>query len=956
MSIQITGTTERNFAYRHNGPRRVEIQEMLECLSVDSLDQLAEVVVPEQIMVSGSLDLPAALSEVELLEDMRNIASGNQLFKSYIGLGYYDCITPPVILRNIIENPGWYTQYTPYQAEISQGRLEAMLNFQTMICDLTKMECANSSMLDEATAAAEAMTMCRRVLGRKNKSNTFFVSERCLPQTIAVVETRARALGINVVVGDHTKWDFSTATFGVLVQYPDADGVIEDYSGFFRLAHENGAMTVAAADLMSLVLLTPPGEFGADVAVGSSQRFGVPLGYGGPHAGYMATSESYKRQLPGRLVGVSVDSNGKPGLRLALQTREQHIRRDRATSNICTAQVLLAVVASMYAVYHGPDGLVEIATSIHKRAVGLAGAVKSLGYTVSSSSFFDTVHVIDGPIGPDELMSRALADGINLRRSEDGVSISIDETTKDIDLSGLIKIFGGDELSVNTDESSLGSFVRKSRFLEHPTFHRYRSETELLRYMNKLQSRDLSLTTSMIPLGSCTMKLNATAEMIPVTWREFGGVHPFVPVEQMEGYTTLFSRLEVMLAEITGFDAVSLQPNAGSQGEYAGLGVIRAWHDARGDQDRIICIIPMSAHGTNPASAVMAGMKVVPVKCDDAGNIDLEHLKEMAEKYSETLAAIMVTYPSTHGVFESTIVEICDIIHNNGGQVYLDGANMNAMLGLCKPGKFGADVCHLNLHKTFAIPHGGGGPGVGPICVLEHLAPHLPDHPLIEMGGEDSMGAVSAAPWGSSSVLPISYSFISMMGPDGLKAASQLAILNANYIAKRLAGDYPILYKGAGGWVAHECILDLRPITAASGVSVEDVAKRLMDYGFHAPTMSWPVAGTLMVEPTESEGKEELDRFCDAMISIRQEIREVEEGSADREVNLLTGSPHTAEALLSDAWDRPYSRERAGFPYAASREHKFWPVVGRVDNAWGDRNFACLCPSMESFSEDGEGV
>ncbi len=954
MSILRTETIEKNFAYRHNGPRSAELREMLAYLGVDSLDQLSKAVVPAEILVGAELDLPSALSEQELLADMSNIASGNQMFKSYIGLGYSNCITPPVILRNIIENPGWYTQYTPYQAEISQGRLEAMLNFQTVICDLTKMECANSSMLDEATAAAEAMTMCRRVLGRKNKSNTFFVSERCLPQTIAVVQTRAKALGIVVVVGDHASWDFSTDTFGVLVQYPDVDGSIEDYSNFFKLAHDNGAMTVAAADLLSLALLTPPGEFGADVAVGSSQRFGVPLGYGGPHAGYMATSESYKRQLPGRLVGVSVDSNGKPGLRLALQTREQHIRRDRATSNICTAQVLLAVVASMYAVYHGPDGLEEIASSVHKRATVLAESLKALGYTLSEAPFFDTVHVVGGPVEADTLMSVALDASVNLRRSESGVTISLDETVTDDDLYELLQIFGDDATPVSAEGGDFGKFTRKSTFLQHPTFHRYRSETELLRYMNKLQSRDLSLTTSMIPLGSCTMKLNATAEMIPVTWREFGGLHPLVPVEQAEGYTALFSRLEAMLAEITGFDAVSLQPNAGSQGEYAGLGVIRAWHDARGDQDRTICIIPMSAHGTNPASAVMAGMKVVPVKCDDSGNIDVAHLREMAEKYSDILAAIMVTYPSTHGVFESTIVEICDIIHENGGQVYLDGANMNAMLGLCKPGKFGADVCHLNLHKTFSIPHGGGGPGVGPICVLEHLAPHLPNHPLIEMGGSESMGPVSAAPWGSASVLPISYAFIAMMGPDGLKAASQIAILNANYIAKTLSSHYPILYKGAGGWVAHECILDLRPLTAASGISVEDVAKRLMDYGFHAPTMSWPVVGTLMVEPTESEGKEELDRFCDAMISIRKEIREVEDGVADREVNLLTGSPHTAEALLSDSWDRPYSRERAGFPYPASRQHKFWPVVGRVDNAWGDRNFACLCPSMDSFSEESE--
>jgi glycine dehydrogenase len=940
------------FADRHNGPRSAEVEHMLGALGVSSLDALVQAVVPAAILIQEDLDLPPAQTEQEALASLADLAAKNTVNRSYLGLGYADCVTPPVILRNILENPGWYTQYTPYQAEISQGRLEALLNFQTVVTDLTGLEIANSSLLDEATAAAEAMTLCQRVLGRKNKATAFFVSERCHPQTIAVIQTRAEPLGVTVIVGDHEIFDFSTPVFGAVVQYPCTDGAVLDYAAFAEKVHAQGALLIVAADLMSLCLLRPPSEFGADVVVGNSQRFGVPLGFGGPHAAFMATREAYKRQIPGRIVGLSKDVHGNPALRLALQTREQHIRRDRATSNICTAQVLLAVVASMYAVYHGPDGLRRIAGNIRNHCAWLEGALKGLGYKSVHGLAFDTLRFGGGPRTATEIQAAALALGINLRSEGEDIIVALDETVGRADLVDLVCAFGGSQADLGspTEAPAIPSLhARTSAFCSHPTFARYQSETELLRYTHKLQSRDLSLTTSMIPLGSCTMKLNATAEMIPVTWKALGGLHPFAPQDQCQGYSQLFTELEAWLAEITGFAATSLQPNAGSQGEYAGLGVIRAYHRDRGDEARDICLIPTSAHGTNPASAVMAGMRVVAIQCDDDGNIDMADLRNKAAQHGDSLAALMVTYPSTHGVFEQTISEICDVVHQNGGLVYLDGANMNAMVGLCKPGAIGADVCHLNLHKTFCIPHGGGGPGMGPICVASHLAPYLPGHPLVDMGGERAIGAISAAPWGSPSILPISYAYIAMMGPDGLKRASQLAILNANYIAKRLEPHFPVLYKGQGGWVAHECILDLRGFKATAGIGVEDVAKRLMDYGFHAPTMSWPVVGTLMVEPTESEGLEELDRFCEAMIAIRGEIQAIEDGEADRERNVLTDAPHTAASLLGDGFDAPYTRAAAAYPAPWTREHKFWPVVGRIDNAWGDRNLVCACPPMEAY-------
>ena len=943
------------FVDRHNGPREAEVESMLASVGLPSLEALTQAVVPEAIRLQEALKLPEALTEQEALDALAMLADENQVYRSYLGLGYADCVTPPVILRNILENPGWYTQYTPYQAEISQGRLEALLNFQTLVTELTGLEISNSSLLDEATAAAEAMTFCQRVLGRKNTSKTFFVSEHCHPQTIAVMQTRAEPLGIEILVGDHESFDFSTPIVGALVQYPYSNGSVVDYTSFAEKVHNAGALLVVAADLLSLCLLRPPGEFGADVVVGNSQRFGVPLGFGGPHAAFMATSEAYKRQIPGRIVGVSKDVHGNPALRLALQTREQHIRRDRATSNICTAQVLLAVVASMYAVYHGEEGLKRIASRIRNHAGWLSAELGCLGYTQHNEEYFDTLRFSGGPRSAAEIQAAAQELGINLRLVGDQVIVALDETVERVDLQDLLQAFGGAELGAPVEASAIGDTHRRtSAFCTHPSFKRYRSETELLRYTHRLQSRDLSLTTSMIPLGSCTMKLNATAEMIPVTWRSLGGLHPFAPKEQAEGYMQLFEDLESWLSEITGFQGCSLQPNAGSQGEYAGLGVIRAYHLSRNEPHRDICLIPSSAHGTNPASAVMAGMKVVAIKCDDEGNIDLEDLTAKSEQYKDTLSALMVTYPSTHGVFEETIATICAIVHERGGQVYLDGANMNAMVGLCRPGDFGADVCHLNLHKTFCIPHGGGGPGMGPICVAEHLTPFLPGHPLIETGGSSAMGAVSAAPWGSPSILPISYAYIAMMGASGLTRASAIAILNANYIAKRLEPHFPVLYKGKGGWVAHECILDLRGFKATTGIGVEDVAKRLMDYGYHAPTMSWPVVGTLMVEPTESEGLEELDRFCDAMIKIRAEIRDIEEGRAQQGNNVLTNAPHTAASLLSDEWDRPYSREEAAYPAFWTKDHKFWPHVGRIDNAWGDRNLVCACPPMEAYaSEDG---
>nr|WP_242022168.1 aminomethyl-transferring glycine dehydrogenase [Trichocoleus sp. FACHB-90] len=951
-----------SFADRHIGPNPDEVGQMLEVLGLKDLDALVEKTVPQTIRLKGSLQLPEPKSEYAAIALLKEIASKNQVFRSFIGMGYHDCITPPVIQRNILENPGWYTAYTPYQAEIAQGRLEALLNFQTMIIDLTGLEIANASLLDEATAAAEAMTMSYGIC--KNKANAFFVSKDCHPQTIEVVQTRAIPLGIDVIVGDFQTFDFQQPVFGVLLQYPASDGRIYDYRSFVEKAHAVGALVTVAADPLSLTLLTPPGEFGADIAVGSTQRFGIPLGYGGPHAAYFATKEEYKRQVPGRIVGVSKDSQGNPALRLALQTREQHIRRDKATSNICTAQVLLAVMAGMYAVYHGPAGLRNIAENIHNLTVLLAEGLKRLGYSIGNENYFDTLRVELGDNAThrlrdrnlEEILQRCQARQINLR-IDTTIGITLDETTTLADVIDLLEIFAlSDSLPFTVEElapKSNSPFSRTSNYLTHPVFNRYHSETELLRYMHRLQAKDLSLTTSMIPLGSCTMKLNATSEMLPVTWSEFGKIHPFAPPSQTRGYQVLFQQLEEWLAQITGFAGISLQPNAGSQGEYAGLLVIRQYHESRGETHRNICLIPQSAHGTNPASAVMCGMKVVPVNCDTQGNVDLDDLKAKAQKHKSELAALMVTYPSTHGVFEEPIREICDVIHANGGQVYMDGANMNAQVGLCRPGDFGADVCHLNLHKTFCIPHGGGGPGMGPIGVAPHLVPFLPGHSVVKMDANNpkSMGAVSAAPWGSASILTISWMYIAMMGGAGLTDATKVAILNANYIARRLESYYPVLYKGKAGLVAHECILDLRSLKKSAGIEVDDIAKRLMDYGFHAPTVSWPVAGTMMVEPTESESKEELDRFCDAMISIRQEIEEIESGKVDAQDNVLKNAPHTAESLISSEWNHPYSREQAAYPAPWTREHKFWPAVGRIDNAFGDRNLVCSCLPMEAYSQ-----
>lgn len=948
------------FRQRHIGPSSSEVQEMLDMLGLQTLDALIDQTVPQAIRQNLALNLGAERSEHAALAELKEIASKNQVFRSFIGMGYHDCITPPVIQRNILENPGWYTAYTPYQPEIAQGRLEALLNFQTMIVDLTGLEIANASLLDEATAAAEAMSMSYGLC--KSKAKAFFVSSACHPQTIDVVQTRARPLGIEVIVGDHQTFVFDQPVFGVLLQYPASDGTIYDYRNFVEQAHAAGALVTVAADPLSLCLLTPPGEFGADIAIGSTQRFGIPLGYGGPHAAYFATREEYKRQVPGRIVGVSKDIHGKPALRLALQTREQHIRRDKATSNICTAQVLLAVMASMYAVYHGPAGLRSIAQNVHTLTVTLAAGLKRLGYSIGSEVFFDTVRVELGTHRLEDILEAAAANRINLRTLDTNtVGISLNETTTPQDLQDLFEIFAsGDELPFTAEElanrkskiQNLKSFARTSSYLTHPVFNCYHSETELLRYLHRLQAKDLSLTTSMIPLGSCTMKLNATAEMMPVSWSEFSKIHPFAPRSQTRGYQILFEQLESALAEITGFAGISLQPNAGSQGEYTGLLVIRKYHESRGESHRNVCLIPQSAHGTNPASAVMAGMKVVAIACDQQGNVDLEDLKAKAEKHSHELAALMVTYPSTHGVFEEQIKEICNVVHAGGGQVYMDGANMNAQVGLCRPGDFGADVCHLNLHKTFCIPHGGGGPGMGPIGVASHLVPFLPKHSVVPIGSEQGIGAVAAAPWGSASILPISWMYIAMMGAAGLTEATKVAILNANYIARRLEPYYPVLYKGKTGFVAHECIIDLRSLKKTAQIEVDDIAKRLMDYGFHAPTVSWPVAGTMMVEPTESESKQELDRFCEAMIAIRQEIAEIESGKVDPENNLLKNAPHTAESLIASEWQHPYSREQAAYPAPWTREHKFWPAVRRIDNAYGDRNLVCSCLPMEAYTQD----
>jgi glycine dehydrogenase len=946
-----------SFVPRHIGPSDADIEEMAAMVGFKSLDALIDATVPDSIRLKRPLAIAAGKSETEALRSFREIASRNQVFRSFIGLGYYSCLTPPVILRNILESPAWYTAYTPYQAEIAQGRLEALLNFQTMVIDLTGLEIANASLLDEGTAAAEAMHMAYALKGKEGRA-TFFVSADCFPQTIDVVRTRAKPVGITVVVGDHRTFKFGPEVFGALVQYPAADGAINDYRAFTEAAHAGDAMLIAATDLLALTLLTPPGEWGADVAVGNTQRFGVPLGFGGPHAAFFATKDEYKRHLPGRIIGVSRDADGKPALRMALQTREQHIRREKATSNVCTAQVLLAVMASMYAVWHGPAGLTRIATRIHRFAEALAEGLRKMGYGITHEVFFDTIRVDLGTRRLSEILREARAREINLRViDETSVGIALGESTLLADIGDLLAVFDGkrgapesaEQLVEKADPRYDERFARTSAFLTHPVFSRYRSETEMLRYMRTLESRDLSLTHSMIPLGSCTMKLNATSEMVPVSWREISRLHPFAPSEQTDGYQILFERLEASLAEITGFAAVSLQPNAGSQGEYAGLLVIRGYHESRGQGERTVCLIPQSAHGTNPASAVMAGYEVVVVKTDASGNIDLADLKAKAEQHKTKLAAIMVTYPSTHGVFEEGIKELCAIVHAAGGQVYLDGANMNAMVGLARPGDIGADVCHLNLHKTFCIPHGGGGPGMGPIAVAKHLAPFLPGHVLATVGGAAGTGAVSAAPWGSASILPISHMYIELMGGPGLTQATKVAILNANYIAKRLEEHYPVLYKGKSGTVAHECIIDPRAFKTSAGIEVEDIAKRLMDYGFHAPTVSFPVAGTLMIEPTESESKAELDRFCDAMIAIREEIRAVEMGTSDRENNALKRSPHTLETVLSSEWDRPYTREEAAFPAPWTRVRKFWPSVGRVESAYGDRNLVCSCPPIEEY-------
>ncbi len=958
------------FVRRHLGPSPAEEAEMLKTLGLASARELMGKTVPASIFIhEGGSRAPMTLGgsastkdrgEHEALAELAATMSENRVLKSYMGMGYYGTITPPVILRNILENPGFYTQYTPYQPEISQGRLEALLNFQTMVADLTGFSLANASLLDEATAAAEAMTMCRRIA---KEGKRFFVADDCHPQVIAVVATRAEPLGIEVVVGSPASIDFEQGDyFGVLLSYPTTDGRVEDYRSLCAAAHAKDALVVMATDLLALTMLVPPGELGADIAVGSAQRFGIPLGYGGPHPAFLATDEKHSRFIPGRIIGVSKDAHGRKAMRLALQTREQHIRRDRATSNICTAQVLLAIIAGMYATYHGPEGLRTIAERVHGMALALTHGLAKLGLLVGDKPFFDTVRVRLGDGRAATILERAEQAGVNLRAFDDGtVGVSVDETTRLEDIAVLLSVFGADvaslpdasELERAAEKPFAPGLARATPYLQHPVFNAYHSETELLRYSTRLQSRDLSLTTSMIPLGSCTMKLNATSEMIPVTWPTVGNIHPFVPASQTKGYAKIISDLEEWLASITGFAATSLQPNAGAQGEYTGLLVIRAYHHARGDVHRDVCLIPTSAHGTNPATASLAGMKVVAVACDDRGNVDITDLKKKAAENRERLSCIMITYPSTHGVFEEGIVEICNVVHEHGGQVYMDGANMNAQVGLCRPGDFGPDVCHLNLHKTFCIPHGGGGPGMGPICVAKHLAPFLPMHPLAwqKRGDTKAIGPVSAAPFGSASILVIPWMYIAMMGADGLRRATEGAILNANYMAKRLEGEFEILYKGKEGHVAHEFILDCRPFKKSAGVEVEDIAKRLMDYGFHAPTMSFPVPGTLMIEPTESESKAELDRFCDAMLSIRNEIRMIEEGRLDRTDNPLKNAPHTAEVLTSDEWGHKYPRKMAAYPAPWSRDHKFWPPVSRVDNAYGDRHLVCTCEPMEAYAD-----
>ncbi|MBN1962260.1 MAG: aminomethyl-transferring glycine dehydrogenase [Deltaproteobacteria bacterium] len=944
-----------NFASRHLGPVTDEITKMLSVLGFDTLEALVDSGLPTGINTKRSLDLGAAIpTEYELLQELGQIAQQNKVYKSFLGMGYYGCATPAVILRHIFENPTWYTQYTPYQAEIAQGHLEALLNFQTMVAELCALPVANASLLDEATAAAEAMMMCYNAC--RGKQNAFYVDQNCHPQVMAVVATRARALGINIHQGKLADTDFAVLNLcGALLSYPGSDGQLQNPRDIIEKLHTVEALAVVVTDPLALCLITPPGEFGADIVVGSAQRFGVPMGYGGPHAAFMSTTAKLQRLMPGRIVGVSKDAQGKTALRLALQTREQHIRREKATSNICTSQALLAIMASMYAVYHGPRGLRDIAKRVHGFTVKLANGLQKLGWQIAHSNFFDTLHIITKEQQTSNIIKHAQEQGILLRElHKNAICISCDELTTKTDIDSLLAIFSSEKNGGNfaekdrPDELGLPAILKRNTpCLKHAIFGAYHSETEIMRYIHRLAAKDLALNTAMIPLGSCTMKLNSAVSMLPLSWPQFANLHPFAPRETVTGYTKILSELEHMLAVITGLPAVSLQPNAGSQGEYTGLLVIRGYHDSRGDQQRRICLIPQSSHGTNPASAAMAGLEVVVVACDAHGNINYDDLCKKAQEYVDELAALMLTYPSTHGVFEEQIIEICNTIHKYGGLVYMDGANLNALVGLTKPSEMGADVCHVNLHKTFAIPHGGGGPGMGPIAVTAALAPFLPTHPVIATGSEKSIGTVAAAPFGSASILPISWVYIKLMGSEGLKLATQVAILNANYIAKRLEGHYQVVYRGKNNLVAHELIIDLRPFKTTAGIEVDDIAKRLMDYGFHAPTVSWPVPGTMMIEPTESEPLSELDRFCEAMIAIRQEIEAIANGQSDRQNNVLKLAPHTAAVVSADNWDRPYSREQAAYPSAYTRIHKYWPSVGRIDNAYGDRNFVCTCPTIE---------
>ena len=952
-----------SFAYRHIGPKDAETTEMLQVIGAESLDALIDQTVPDAIRFRGEMDLSEPMTEAEFAAHIGALGQKNSIYTTYIGMGYHPTVLPGVIQRNILENPGWYTAYTPYQAEIAQGRLEALMNYQTMVVDLTGMELANASLLDEATAVAEAMSMFFGAMSRAKKkagANKFFVDQNTFPQSIALLKTRTEPIGVELVLGDYRTFEPSEEFFGALVQYPNADGSVEDYRAFAKHCNEAEVQLVVAADIMSLVLLTPPGEWGADAVVGTTQRFGIPLGYGGPHAGYFATKESYKRFIPGRIIGRTIDTDGNPALRMALQTREQHIKRDKATSNICTAQVLLAVMAGAYGVYHGPEGLRDIASTIHLHAMALNEAIKGMGLKQHNTHFFDTLKIELNNATSAQVKALSEAAEINFRYfDEKTIGISLNETTTDADLADIIavlaKVEGVATIEMDAPSGNLPEdLVRLSDFMTHEVFHSYHSETDMMRYLKSLERKDLALNHSMISLGSCTMKLNAASEMIPLSTANWNALHPFVPVEQAEGYAEVIETLERDLAVITGFDATSLQPNSGAQGEYAGLMVIRAYHQANGEGHRDIALIPSSAHGTNPASAVMAGMKVVVVACDDHGNIDVEDLRAKAEQHSANLSSLMITYPSTHGVFESAVKEITDIIHQHGGQVYMDGANMNAQVGLTSPGLIGADVCHLNLHKTFAIPHGGGGPGMGPICCKSHLAPFLPKHPVIDMGGDQGINSISAAPWGSALILLISYAYIKMLGAEGLTDSTKYAILNANYIKERLAGSFDVLYTGENGRAAHEMILDCRPFKKEAGIEVTDIAKRLMDYGFHAPTVSFPVAGTVMVEPTESEGKAELDRFCDAMLSIRKEIAAIGAGAADAANNVMKNAPHTQAMICGDAWDKPYSRSEAAFPLDYVADNKFWPSVRRVDDAYGDRNLVCTCEPIESYMETAE--